>query len=191
MKNLDHKISKWIFDRTHASPAFLFFSVVGAKYAIYILGFMAVLIMPDVFPLFTSLSNGRIFGLAQLVGAVWFITFLLQILIRRKRPFECKLYEAHIPLMCKTPSFPSAHASISFALASISINSLTWWMFNVSHISTAVAFFGIGLYFLFAVWVALSRVVVGVHYVFDVIVGAILGFFLPWIMIALAYTYGM
>lgn len=180
-----------IYDRAHVSPMLSFFSVVGAKYMIYVLALFVLLITPEVFPLFTSISNGRIIGLAEIVGVVWFITFLLQIIVRRKRPFECNLYEAHIPLLCKTPSFPSAHSSIAFALVSISVGCFSWWIDNISHISLSVALFGIGLYSLFAIWIALSRVAVGVHYVTDVVVGAILGFFLPWVMIALAYTYGM
>lgn len=190
MKNFDKQISKWIYDRAHASPVFLFFSVVGARYAIYVLGLMTVLIMPDVFPLFTSVSNGQIIGLAQMVGIVWLITFLLQVLIRRKRPFECKLYEAHIPLMCKTPSFPSAHASMSFALVFLSITSLSWWTSSISHISQTTALIGVILFFFYALWIALSRVAVGVHFFSDVIVGAVLGFFLPWVMIVLMFTYG-
>jgi membrane-associated phospholipid phosphatase len=190
MKNLDHTISKWIYDRAHATPVFLFFSVVGARYAIYVLGFMTVLITPDVFPLCTPISNGQIFGFVQMIGMVWFITFLLQLLVRRKRPFECKLYEARIPLMCKTPSFPSAHTSLSFALVFLAITSLSWWTSSISHISQTTALIGVILFFFYAAWVALSRVAVGVHYFSDVIVGAVLGFFLPWVLIALAYTYG-
>lgn len=191
MKNIDHQLSKWIYDKAHTSPVLMFLSVVGAKYMIYVLALLELLITPDVFPLFTPFSNGRFIGLAEMIGIVWVVTFVLQIIVRRKRPFECKLYEAHIPLMCKTPSFPSAHSSIAFALASMSINDFFWWTSNISHISTAVALFGIGLYFVFAIWIALSRVAVGVHYFSDIIVGAILGFFLPWILIILAFTYGM
>lgn len=187
MKNLDKQISKWIYDRVHASPVLFFLSVVGAKYAIYVLGLMLVLITPDVFPLFTPISNDRIIRLAEIVGGVWLLTFLLQMIVRRKRPFECKLYEAHIPLMCKTPSFPSAHTSIAFALATISVNDFYWWTSNLSHISLSVALCGIGLYFLFAIWIALSRIAVGVHFFSDVIVGAILGYVIPMGLVYLAF----
>lgn len=187
MKNLDHKISKWIYDRAHTSPVLSFLSIVGARYLIYVLGLLVLLITPNVFPLFAPISNSHIFGTIEIIGIIWFVTSVLQILVRRKRPFECKIYEAKIPLMCKTPSFPSSHASVAFALAALSLNYFSFWAPTMFHLD----FLGFVLFTVFALWIALSRVAVGVHYVSDIVVGALIGFFLPWILIILAFTYGM
>jgi len=184
MKNVDHIISKKIYDVVHASPVFTFFAVVGARYMIYVLALFLVLITPDVFPLFTSVSRDRVVGTGIIVGGVWFITFLLQIIVRRKRPFECKIYEAKIPMMCKTPSFPSSHASISFAMMSLGLMSMHDGLPTVFSLVVAAIFIVI------ACWIALSRVAVGVHYLSDILVGSILGFVLPWVYVIIAFTYG-
>lgn len=169
MKNLDHKISKWIYDRAHASPTLAFFAVIGARYMIFVMAVFLLLITPAFFTLVHVV----------IIGATWFVTFVLQMVIRRKRPFECKIYEAKIPLMCKTPSFPSAHASISFTISFLSYAALHWWASNVYFISSLTVISITAIFFLCALWIALSRVAVGVHYVSDVIVGALIGLLTP------------
>ena len=190
MKNFDTQLSKWIYDRVHASPVMTFFAIIGAKYMIYLMVLLPLFFLPDVFPL-TSITVDRLKGIALMIGLAWLVTFLLQIAIRRKRPFECKIYEAKIPMMCKTPSFPSAHAAISFAAASLCImgmrSALTWFPGTITPI--ALLFYVMSVVVLLvATWISVSRVAVGVHYVSDIIVGSIIGFFLPWIFVIIAFT---
>lgn len=79
---------------------------------------------------------------------------------RRQRPFECS---ADIRACLKVPdafSFPSGHTLHAFAFAAL-----------LSGFHPALA----PLLWSFAVLVALSRVVLGLHFPSDVVVGALLG----------------
>ena len=87
----------------------------------------------------------------------------MQFLIHRKRPFEAPEKTALVYPSLYTPSFPSAHAAISFSIAGMMMG---------SHGLLSL------LFFLLAFLIAWSRVVVGVHYKSDVVVGALLGFFI-------------
>lgn len=151
MKNLDHILSKWIYDRAHASFVLTRLVTFGATYVIAITAMVAAWINVNL-----------------LIPATyaWGITLLLQLLIGRKRPFECLLYEAKVKIFCRTPSFPSAHATISFAIAFAA-----WLLF------LDVRWF-LG-FLIAAVWISLSRVAVGVHYVSDIIAGAFIGALVP------------
>ena len=82
-------------------------------------------------------------------------------LIQRIRP--CNVFEnVHLLLENKTSwSMPSNHAANFFAVATI----LAWFYRKYRF-----------CFFFFAVLVAYSRVAVGVHYPFDVISGALLGY---------------
>ncbi len=91
----------------------------------------------------------------------WLVTFVLQKLIKRARPFEQGRGEPLIKMVWIEPSFPSAHASVAFATAMISL-------------SVYAEVFGYWLC-LAAIAVAVSRVAVGVHYLTDVCFGALVG----------------
>ncbi len=73
----------------------------------------------------------------------------------------------------KTNSFPSGHSAMAFILAG-------------SFFMTVRRFWGRIILIGLASLVALSRVVVGVHWPLDVAAGALLGWWLAWIGIALA-----
>ena len=95
-------------------------------------------------------------------------TYLLKYSINRQRPFEAN------PKIIKagkggSPSFPSGHASEAFATAtSISLIYPEWYV-----IAPAFAWAGI---------VGFSRMYLGVHYLSDVLAGAILGSGSAWLM---------
>ncbi|MBI1907881.1 phosphatase PAP2 family protein [Candidatus Uhrbacteria bacterium] len=100
------------------------------------------------------------------------MTLGLEYLVRRPRPFERSAQEPLIRMTFKTPSFPSGHATVSFAIAS------TMYFFNAE----------LFLWFLAAaVLVSLSRVAVGVHYLSDILVGALIGSMVPWGLLYLAF----
>jgi len=80
--------------------------------------------------------------------------------VGRARPF---VRWGCAPLIRKSaldPAFPSNHAGGAFALAV----SLAWWIPSLSFLSLGLA-----------VLLALARVMAGLHYVSDVLVGAIIG----------------
>ncbi len=97
------------------------------------------------------------------------LALLLQFIIKRHRPPEDK---TTYQLIIKTYSFPSAHSAASFAFATVLayafVNSSLefWWIF-------ALAFY------LLALYISFSRVVVGVHYFLDVVAGCIIGIIIP------------
>jgi undecaprenyl-diphosphatase len=104
-----------------------------------------------------------LFWMAFTGACVWaadLLALALKMAVARPRPFET-IPEAD-PLIGATvgQSMPSGHAATSFAGAVI----LTYLLPR-----------GAPLFFLLASAIAFSRVYVGVHYVSDVIVGALLG----------------
>lgn len=106
--------------------------------------------------------RGSLFTIGFPLFMAWLVTFGLQKLVKRERPFENGHGAPLIQMVWKEPSFPSAHAAIAFATAAVSL-----YLFS--------DLFGPWL-FVAAFVVALSRVAVGVHYVSDVVFGGILGF---------------
>ena len=85
---------------------------------------------------------------------------LLKIWIERDRPPLANSEPATLVDLPSTYSFPSGHATVAFACATV--------------LALAVPRLAVPLYAL-AGLVALSRVYVGVHYPFDVLAGAVLG----------------
>lgn len=106
--------------------------------------------------------RGSVFTIGFPLFMTWLITFGLQKLVKRERPFEHGSNEPLIKMVWKEPSFPSAHAAIAFATAAASFYA-------------SAELFGPWL-FVAAAIVAVSRVAVGVHYLSDAIFGAFLGF---------------
>src|SRR3989339_625285 len=107
----------------------------------------------------------RIYGNTFFLGiplfVTWFVTFVLQKLVKRARPFEQGRGEPLIKMVWIEPSFPSAHASVAFATA------IVGFYFYAD-------LFGPWL-FLVATAVAVGRVAVGVHYFTDILFGAFVG----------------
>lgn len=90
----------------------------------------------------------------------WGITAILKILVHAPRPFVT-FAQVH-PLVTETPysSFPSGHATVFFALA------MTTYLYH-----KRLGYF----FFACAALIALSRVISGVHYPIDIIVGTCIG----------------
>jgi undecaprenyl-diphosphatase len=93
------------------------------------------------------------------------LSLLLQYLIKRHRPSQDN---TAYQLMIKTYSFPSAHAASSFAFATVLAYAFVQSSFEYDWIF-AVAFY------LLALYISLSRIIVGVHYFLDVVAGSLLG----------------
>ena len=130
-----------------------------ANYGLY---FYAVVVSGVL--LFINGKSRVLFMLLPVLVAV-ILTAILQATFKRPRPKETKTsYKPFVP----TYSFPSMHAAVSFAFASsLSVAFLDSWL--VHPILYAAVFFFV------AICVAISRVIVGVHYAFDTLAGAVLG----------------
>lgn len=99
-------------------------------------------------------------SLMSIILLPWGASLFLSDWIKRPRPFHPEHYKPLIHLLIETPSFPSSHATIAFALVVAFIHDVTVWPFML-----------VG-----AVLVAIGRMAVGVHYLSDVVVGALIGF---------------
>ncbi|MEK7615500.1 MAG: phosphatase PAP2 family protein [Patescibacteria group bacterium] len=147
--SIDERFSRFLFERTKDS-------YVLTKFAIFCGSFLIWLMF--------GLAIGRMFAdslfLIPLVFFPWLVTFVLSRWIKRPRPFESEHYKPIIKLFVYTNSFPSAHSTLAFALAGAFIHDPI-----VLLIMTVCA-----------VLVGLGRMMVGVHYLTDVLVGALIGF---------------
>jgi undecaprenyl-diphosphatase len=121
---------------------------------------LLVWIVTDRFP--DAPSEFRIFlQSGRAVAVTWVLTLILKKIFRRQRP---KTFDAILfPKLVVNASFPSAHSSTVFA------------MFVALLLRPD---FPLGLAIVVGIWatlVAYSRVVLGVHYVSDVMGGAAVG----------------
>lgn len=120
--------------------------------------------------LMTGFAIGEVFPSVQkivpMVFLPWGVAILLSEWIRRPRPFSFEHYTPLIQLAIQTPSFPSQHTTIAFSLVAIFLDYPMVWPVML----------------LCAILVGLGRLAVGVHYVSDVVVGAMLGFGLAYAM---------
>ena len=107
-----------------------------------------------------------IIGLALSVGASDYITSgIIKPNVNRVRPCNVEELKANILAPCRnSPSFPSSHAANHFAIA-------LFLSFFIAKKWNWVNW----LFFIWAFAIAYSRVYVGVHYPFDVTMGALIG----------------
>jgi len=90
------------------------------------------------------------FAIASLIRFLWF----------RPRPFVNNSANLLIDYNAKEGSFPSGHASFYFALSTVV------YLYNKK----------LGIFFyIFTVFMTLSRVFIGIHWPFDILFGALLG----------------
>jgi len=89
------------------------------------------------------------------------VTALIKFFIALPRPFEFVDIVSPLFIYKDLGSFPSGHALVFFALA-------TYSRYINSRFST--------LYMVFAFIISISRVMAGVHFIFDIVFGALLGF---------------
>ncbi len=147
-------------------------AVLGASELIWVLVGMVGVVLLWEGDLVSALSASAFVVPAILLP--WAVTLGLEALIRRARPFEQTKTPALIQMSWKTASFPSGHATLAFSFAVL--------------LAILIPTFAV-IFFLLAAWIALARVMVGVHFVSDVIVGALIGAVGTFATYALAVLY--
>lgn len=131
--------------------------------------FILPVLLGWLFYIYRAQSFKLIISVALAVGLADALAYRgLKSVIQRQRPFQNseiswvrKVGEAH------GPSFPSNHATNSFAVATV----LAWHFPGVAY-----------LFYILAALVALSRVALGVHYPSDIVAGMILGLFVGFVI---------
>jgi len=153
LQRLDSRLLYGMRTRFHSPPAEAVAKVLGriGEYGAvwFAIGVVMAFVDPD---------NGNDWALAGLLGPVAIgLNFAVKLLVRRPRP----VLEGLPPLggAPSSLSFPSAHATSSFACATA-----------MTRIAPEAAFL-----FLLAGAIAVCRPYLGMHYPSDVIAGAILG----------------
>lgn len=91
----------------------------------------------------------------------WGLAILIEVLVKRPRPYVALSKKPLDRFWTPTPSFPSSHAAMASALAVFTVTIGPW--------TVPAAFFVIVLL------IAAARVYVGVHYVSDVVAGIVFG----------------
>ena len=138
-------------------PVWRFFSIYGGfLYAAFFLGLFLASLHHDRLILLTCVS----------LGATIAVTFMLRYIVRRPRPTF--MQTGYIPWL-NDYSFPSAHASVVFAMAA-----LESWLFLTPSVTTSGLILVVCAVIVACI-IAISRVMLGVHYISDIIVGALLG----------------
>ncbi|HID27485.1 MAG TPA: phosphatase PAP2 family protein [Methanosarcinales archaeon] len=172
LTNFDTILFNWI-NQGLSNNAFDFsMPVITYLGSIYFFLFFLILLLiakKYSFFLFSSISFGVVSGIKELIKYA----------VNRPRPFllhDVILRVSNIPI---NPSFPSGHTATAFMIATL----LSWKYKKYNYI-----------FYSFAFLVGFSRIYIGVHYPSDVMVGAIIGFAVPKLMLKskrLARSFGV
>ncbi len=147
--NLDERISRFLFEHVRKKHWSREMAIFCASFLIWLMAGFAIGMF---FPL--------VHKMIPMIFLPWGISILFSQWIRRPRPFYAEHYKPLIELAISTPSFPSQHATIAFSLVAIFLNDPFIWPFLLMA----------------AILVGVGRLAVGVHYLSDVVVGAMMGF---------------
>lgn len=128
---------------------------IGIFFAVYALPLMAIALAV------LGLRKYSLISYAIMSASLAYaVNGIIGIVIARSRPFVDHSVTQLIDKLATSKSFPSDHAAVSFALASV---------LACAYPKGAIFFF------VWAALIALSRVYVGVHYPADIVAGACVG----------------
>lgn len=151
--SLDKKIAEKIFLAAKGSAFFSRLTVFGAVRLIWLMAFAVFL---------WGVLGGNLLPVVCSFLLSWALQLSVAFLLNRRRPFQQNHEKPLLRLLWQTPSFPSGHTTLSCAMAAAVFAQDPFWG---------------GIFFVMAALVAFCRIAVGVHYVSDIIGGAILGIF--------------
>lgn len=160
--NIDHFLFQYINGMAFKWYWLDMLGIFFAKYLIYIM------VLGLLFFLWKSKNFWRIAITALIAGLVarFVITGSIRLFRPRVRPFNISYINLLIDKV-NQQSFPSGHASFSFALATVVyLYNKTWGM----------------IFFAVAILISISRVFAGVHWPLDILVGALVGIFSGWLI---------
>lgn len=161
----DKKLSSVLDGLTDRSPWARRLAVFSARWLLLLMISGVIFFVPPGAYLFVFGATGLGYASAFLISAA----------VRRPRPYEVRPDLVHLKPWMYTSSFPSGHATASVALSiGVFLVGVPLWL----SITIAVG----------AVVVSVSRVVVGVHYLSDILAGALLGLLANLFLLYIAGT---
>jgi undecaprenyl-diphosphatase len=131
------------------------------------LGYILIVLVPVIF--WRQFKEVIVAGFAAIL-ARFALVELIRLAWQRPRPFVADSVNLLIE-KADTPSFPSGHASLFFAVATVV------FCYNKKA--------GI-LFFIASALISVSRVFIGVHWPSDVVAGAFVGLFAGWLAVKIA-----
>lgn len=159
MENIDHRLSHGFADAVQRSSFTRKLADIAAANLLWLLGgsFATTLLF------LLGAQRGYAKTLFVAVVASWVVTLALEYLIGRKRPFQELDKPLSVGMLWTPPSFPSGHATLSFAIATA--------IADIPHIGLPV----VCVAYAIAATISAGRVAVRAHYVTDVLAGAVVG----------------
>lgn len=167
MTNVDHRLSLALSCWARSNRTVGFVSVLLSSWLIWLLGFAALGVA------FTSFERLKYFVGVLIIG--WAFNLLLGKIKERARPYETHKYKALISTWWLGGSFPSDHAMMATVCGSLLFIFGGPWAWLAIAGVLAVGF---------------GRILVGVHYVSDVIIGIAVGLLAMLIMLQLTPILG-
>ncbi len=156
--NLDIYLFNLIYNLSRRSICFDSLGIFIAQSLIFfipILIFLVWLLKKD-----KKILKGLLFGFFSAI-LVYLFDFLIEKIYFRSRPFVSLNFIPLIEVLPSSPSFPSTHTALAFALA-----------FSLYFINRRLGI----IFLVLALLIGISRIFVGVHWPSDVLSGIILGF---------------
>jgi membrane-associated phospholipid phosphatase len=160
--NLDHKYSHGFFEATKRTWVGRHLAVFGATHLIWLMIGVIVGIQSWSSLHLIFVPRFDLIYLLFLILPAWGVTMLISVIVKRVRPYLEIEKDALIAPFVHTASFPSGHATMAFSLLALSVDFTGLWPYMLAA----------------AIIVALSRVAAGMHFISDVIAGALIGFFI-------------
>lgn len=167
--NIDYHLVKVATDLTNQYNWLRFVVYISAQVLI-VIPFLALALLwlrPEVRSKVHGAQKAVILALMGVVGAIA-VKSALSFLWFRERPFVAHPDILAMNFRLDQPSFPSLHALLSFTIAT------SLWMSGYHKLA--------GWLYVVAIFIILGRVFSGVHYPSDVLVGALAGWLIAWLL---------